>query len=121
MSKPTLESVALAFEEWRNQRKNQIEHIPERLWAMAIRLYPQHKRTHICRRLGLCGGDFKQRIDGIGGSKGGFVLATTTVEASHAKPNAEVVLGIQGQQRTLTLKVTVDALSQVLPHIEALL
>ena len=59
----TLESVEQAFCEWRARRISRTELIPKNLWHMALMLYPQHKRTIICRRLGLSGGQFKQHLE----------------------------------------------------------
>ena len=118
MSEITLESVDYAFQQWRSQRGSRTEPIPEDLWAMALSLYPRHKRSHIFRRLGLSGSQFKQRIEEL---NDGFVLASTDTDNLPLSPAPEVVLGIQGQRRALTLKVNIDSLSLVLPHFEALL
>lgn len=123
MSEMTLESVFLSFQQWRSQRSSRAERIPERLWTMAISLYPKYKISHICQRLGLSGSQLKQRIgessDDFSGC--GFVLASTDADVSSPKPTTEVVLGIEGQRRTLTLEVNIDALSKILPYVEALL
>jgi hypothetical protein len=123
MSEETLESVFLSFQQWRSQRTNRAERIPERLWAMAMRLYPQHKISQICQQLGLSGSQLKQRIEKSTGdlSNCGFVLASTDADVLSPQPTTEVVLGIEGQRRTLTLEVNIDALSKVLPYVEALL
>ena len=88
---------------------------------MAVSLYPEHKSSHICRRLGLSGSQFKRHLKNRDCPDGGFVLATADIDEANLKPTPEVILGIEGHQRTLTLKVTIDALSRILPHIEALL
>lgn len=118
MSEITLESVDYSFQQWRSQRSSRSEPIPEKLWAMAIDLYPCHKRSHICRRLGLSGSQFKQKLEEMGA---GFVLASTDMDSPSPKPVPEVILKLQGQRLALTLKVSMDSLSQVLPHFEALL
>ena len=61
----TLESVEQAFCDWRAQRSNRAEVIPKNLWRMALKLYPQHKRTIICRRLKLSGGQFNRHLEDI--------------------------------------------------------
>ena len=127
MADITLESVRRSFEQWRSQRNHRAEPIPKRLWAMALSLYPKHKRSHICRCLGLSGRQFKQHLEKTNSAflSGGFVLAST--EMDDPKPNANskftsnVVLNLQGPERTLSLTVNLEKLSQVLPHFEALL
>jgi len=123
MSVVTLESVFLSFQQWRSERSSRAEPIPANLWQMAMSLYPQHKISHICQRLGLSGSQLRQRIEASSGgsSDGGFVLAATDIDRPIPKPASEVELGLEGCQRRLTVKVSIDALSQVLPHIEALL
>lgn len=118
MSEITLESVDCSFQQWRSQRCSRTEPIPEKLWAMAIDLYPHHKRSHICRRLGLSCRQFKQKLEEMGA---GFVLASTDMDTPSPKPASEVTLKLQGQKLALTLKVSMDSLGQVLPHFEGLL
>jgi len=118
MSEITLESADYSFQQWRSQRSSRTEPIPEKLWSMAIDLYPRHKRSHICRRLGLSGSQFKQRLEDV---DAGFVLASTDMDTPSPKPASEVTLKLQGQRLALTLKVSIDSLSQVLPHFEGLL
>lgn len=123
MSEVTLDSVDICFQQWRSQRGSRTEPIPERLWTMALSLYPQYKSSHICRRLSLSGSQFKQRAKEATGSlsDNGFVLAAPDVDIPSPKLSPEVVLGIEGQRRTLTLKMNIDSLSQVLPNIDVLL
>ena len=63
MNDLTLESAEVAFREWRVQRSSRADAIPEMLWSMALGLYPQYKRSKICRMLRLSGGQFKKRIE----------------------------------------------------------
>lgn len=125
MGNQTLESVEEAFREWRKNRRNSVEPIPENLWAMATGLYPQYKRSTLCQKLRLGGSQLKQRIDG-GVSRltdSGFVLASRDEIGSNLKPMpiSAVQLTIQGQARSLTLCVDVTSLNQVLPHLGVLL
>ena len=50
MSEISIEEVALAFTEWRNQRKTRGT-TPENLKSMAISLLPKHSINEICKRL----------------------------------------------------------------------
>jgi len=59
MESVTLELAEEAFCKWRIQRSSRAEPIPENLWAIALRLYPHYKRSKICHRLRLSGGQFK--------------------------------------------------------------
>lgn len=124
MNDLTLESVEEAFRQWRDQRSSRVESIPEMLWSMALGLYPQYKRSKICRILRLSGGQFKERIDA--GSypfpSTGFVLASNK-EKVKATPisSPEIQLTLQGQARSMTLCFDVHALGQVLAHVGVLL
>lgn len=119
----TLESVEEAFCEWRAQRSSRTDLIPKNLWSMALGLYPKNKRSIICRRLRLSGSQFKQRLEGSRHTfvDTGFVLASRDVIKENPVPNHNVQLTIQGQARSLTFCVDVRALSQILPHLGALL
>lgn len=119
----TLDSVSEAFERWRSERKKQKEGIPENLWMMAMGLYPEHKRTTICRHLGLNGGQFKARLERINCKPldTGFVLAFSDASNPNRMTGANVQLTLQGGKRTLKISVGIELLSQVLPHLEVLL
>jgi hypothetical protein len=123
MSSITLESTEASFRAWRAERNSRAELIPDNLWSMALELYPQYKRSNICRRLGLSGGQFKRRLEGNRPSFSGtgFVLASHDEVNVNAKSSHKVELNIQGKERTLTLCFDVDALPQIFPHIGALL
>lgn len=123
MESISIESAEASFHQWRVQRSSRAELIPEHLWNMALGLYPQYKRSKICRQLGLCGGQFKQRLDGFrpAFSDTGFVLASNDGPKTEAKVHPEVQLVIQGKERTLTFFVGTDELLKILPHIGALL
>lgn len=123
MAHVTLDSVLLSFEEWRLQKSNQREAIPEPLWVQAESLYPQHEISEICRRLGLSYSQFKKRLDKASSEHKdrGFVLATAQIQPSHPTHSSEVLLRIKGQRRELTITVRSNALSHILPHLESLL
>lgn len=123
MNSMTLESAEAAFCEWRTKRGSLSDRIPENLWAMALGLYPQYKRSQICERLRLSGSQFKQRLEGDGHrvTDKGFVLASRDSVTSNLVPSHEVQLTIQGKERTLTLCVGLHALGQIVPHISVLL
>ena len=122
----TLESAEEAFRQWRDQRSNRVESIPEMLWSMALGLYPQYKRSKICRILRLSGGQFKERLDAGPHPflSTGFVLASNkeVVKATPIpSPSPEIQLTLQGQARSMILCFDVHALGQVLAHVGALL
>jgi len=134
MKNISLESAESAFNQWREQRSSRAERIPDHLWSMALALYPQHKRSAICRELALSIGQFNQRLArfrSASTTNTGFVLASNDEPKVGIKGGdepklstnvaSEVQLVIQGKERTLTLSVSKDALLQLLPHIGALL
>jgi hypothetical protein len=93
---------------------------------MALSLYPQHKRSQICRQLRLSGGQFKRRLEDLnseGVTTAGFVLASNSTVKTTSNPvaGAQVQLSIQGKERLLTLCVAVDVFLQIFPHIGVLL
>lgn len=118
-----LASVKEAFQEWRMHRSSCVEAIPEALWTMATSLYPHHKRSTICQQLRLSGSQLKQRIEGAVGrlAESGFVLASRDGVEANSKLTSEIQLTIKGQTRSLTFCVDMNALSQILPHLSALL
>ncbi len=123
MESISMKSVEASFHQWRAQRSSRAELIPEHLWNMALGLYPQYMRSKICRRLGLSGGQFKQRLDGYSPAFGdkGFVLASNDEPVADSKVHPDVQLVIQGKERALTFSVSPDVLLHILPHIGALL
>jgi hypothetical protein len=65
MESISIESAEASFHQWRVQRSSRAELTPEHLWNMALGLYPQYKRSKICRQLRLSRAQFKQRLDGF--------------------------------------------------------
>ena len=123
MENVTLELAEETFCQWRIQRSSGKEPIPENLWGMALGLYPEYKRSKICDRLRLSGSQFKRRLEGGYSTfaEQGFVLASQEEVKTSTKQTQEIQLTIQGKERVLTLCVDVHALSQILPHLGALL
>lgn len=119
----TLESVEAAFCDWRAQRSSRLDPIPEYLWSMALRLYPEYKRSKICHRLRLSGSQFKPRLESLEQSPAdkGFVLASKEEIQFNLPTSPDVHLTIQGKERSMTLCVSVHALPLILPHVGALL
>ena len=93
-----------------------LESIPETLWSMALGLYPQYKRSKICRCLRLSGGQFKERLesDGHPFPSTGFVLASKEVAKETPIPSQKIQLTLHGQARSMTLCFDMHALAQVL-------
>jgi hypothetical protein len=123
MSRITLELIEGSFREWRAKRNSPVEPIPENLWAMALRLHPQHKRSEICKRLRLSGSQLKQRLEGSAypSAEHGFVLASNDEVKADALSMPDVQLTIQGKERVLTLHVGMHVLGQIIPHLSVLL
>lgn len=123
MAEVTMELAKESFSQWRSGRSNQAEPIPERLWGLALRLYPKYKRSQISKQLRLSGGQLKRRLEE--GSPAcidkGFVLASKDEIKVTPKKGQEIQLTIHGKERVLTFCVDVHTLSQVVPHIGTLL
>ena len=116
MESITLESVEQAFCDWRAQRSNRAELIPKNLWRMALKLYPQHKRTIICRRLRLSGGQFKRHLEYVNhtGFHDDFVLASRDFVKENSNSSSEIQLTVQGKERTLMFSVNMHSLGLIL-------
>lgn len=123
MADVTMELAKESFSQWRNNRTNQAEPIPEELWGMALGLYPKYKRSTIFEQLHLSGSGFKRRLEeGLPAFYDkGFVLASNSEVKKMPKQSQEIQLTIQGKERALTIHIEADALSKVLPHVGALL
>lgn len=123
MESITLESVEVAFFDWRAQRSSRIDPIPEYLWSMALRLYPEYKRSKICHRLRLSSSQFNPRLESREHAPADkrFVLASRDEVKDNILPSSEVQLTIQGKERAMMLCVSVHALPLILPHLGALL
>lgn len=119
----TMELAKESFFQWRSNRNNQAEPIPEELWGMALKLYPKYKRSTICEQLHLSGSGFKRRLEeGLPSfSDKGFVLASKSEVKKMPKQGQEIQLTIQGKERALTIYVEADELSMVIPCLGALL
>ena len=59
----TLEDVLILFEDWRCQRENPRERIPEELWSQAVSLIPSYGTTQVSKQLRLNPGSLKQESD----------------------------------------------------------
>lgn len=123
MADVSMELAKESFIQWRSNRTNQGEPIPDELWDMALGLYPKYKRSTICEQLQLSGSGFKRRLEeGLPAcSDKGFVLASKSEVKKIPKQGQEIQLTIQGKQRSLTIHVEADELSTVIPHISGLL
>ena len=123
MESITLESVEAAFCDWRAQRSSRIDPIPEYLWSMALRLYPEYKRSKICHRRRLSSSQFNPRLESREHASADkrFVLASREEVKVNDPPSSDVQLTIQGKDRALTLCVSIHALPKILPYIGALL
>ena len=119
----TLDSVATTFQQWREARINRSEPIPDGLWNQALILYPEYKRSIICRRLRLSASQFNQRLERKNSlsSGNGFVLASHKMLKEKPVSNKVLELCIQGAVRNLKISVSMDLLPEVLVQVETLL
>lgn len=134
MEELSLEEVVNRFEQWRATRVNRSEPIPLLLWSQAVSLYPKHKRSVICSKLGLNGAQLKSHLQRAGHSfsNSGFVLASrenSVIESSQIEPSAtpslenssRIELQLQGENRLLKLFVCASEIGAVLTHVGGLL
>ena len=67
----TLECVQQQFSDWRASRSSKREHIPDRLWQVAVHLCGDHSINQVSRSLRLSYTELKRRVLGatFGGEK----------------------------------------------------
>lgn len=110
----TLEAVESAFIDWRASRKSRSESIPQELKDMVRQLIPHYKKSHICKALGLSGGQLKQVASSA-------LLKSNPVSESDQFIQAALPMtsycefSITGDSKTLTCKLPVQDLQKVLP------
>ena len=124
MKNTSLNSVKLTFQQWRSKRRNSAEPIPDRLWSMAISLYPKYKRSSICQQLRLSGGKFKKHLEQAEHNnltKTGFVLAAADSKQGISSTPSDVQISISSGTRTVTISVGVHDACHIIPHIGSLL
>ena len=120
----SIESVEAEFSYWRANRRNRAEPIPSRLWSQVDALLPHYKRSIIARRLRISGTQMKMLLAKRQKSNNDvssypFVTATpslTSQEASQAEQTLEVII-VGESKKTITLKLTVYALQELLPRL----
>jgi hypothetical protein len=123
MSDTSFASVEESFVAWRSSRSSRAESIPERLWSMALSLYPEYKRSHICAALRISGAQFKRRLEcgSTIDTNNGFVLASRNERQQTSLASREIQLRLEGQRRSMTLYFDRCSLGEVLPLVSALL
>lgn len=90
---PEMECALNAFKDWRNSREK-LCRIPDHLWKIAAKLYPQYPISIICINLGLNWGALKKKIDQ-------FSLSTNTnhpVTVKSPKQPSFVQLKLKNQE-----------------------
>lgn len=119
MQPSTLDRVEEAFSHWRQSRRNQRETIPQELWDRVFELHKYYSQAEICRRLRLCGGQFKQKMTEmlLASQQGDFVVA------QNPAPHKEslMTLSLSSSERTLSVSVGIHDIGHILPHFGALL
>jgi hypothetical protein len=120
----TLEEVVEAFASWRANRRNKKESIPERLWDMARALLPHYKKSHIIKALGVCGNRFYQccvlpdKQKTVATTEDGFAVGVLEAPSFHEEACA---LMLQGQHKSLSIKISIRNLPHVLSLVEGYL
>ena len=90
---------------------------------MALALYPEYKRSHICSALRISGAQFKKRLEhgSTISTNHGFVLTSRNESQSIPSASQEIQLTLQGEIRSMTLCFDKHSLVMVLPLVSSLL
>jgi hypothetical protein len=129
MQSLSIDAAEQVFQDWRTNRVKGKDVIPPSLWEMALSLYPDHKSSEICKRLHLSGGQFKAQLNrkkavALKPGKDGFVMATTEVPSAGihgSTPLEEATIKVEGVNRSLSLKLAIKDIPQMLPALAVLL
>lgn len=117
----TLDKVCKAFEDWRVNRSSRREDIPAHLWVMVKALLPHYKRSMICKALHLSGGQLQRHCLDVKTEGQAVEKKDGFVEALLPIPTADCELLLQGSRKTLSIKISPQQLSVVLPLLETYL
>ena len=117
----TLEEVCKAFDDWRANRSSRRARIPTHLWIMVRALRPHYNRSTICKALHLNGGQFKRYCIDVKFDEQSAEQNDGFAEAFLPMPTADCELTLQGTRKTLSIKISPQQLSVVLPLLEAYL
>ena len=123
----SLEQVEQEFMNWRQNRRNSREAIPQDLWEKAAQLYPAYPTSMICQRLKLSGGELKQHMlkpeNQNDLAQNPFVIAQMPAVQAElpAVPEAFAEFTLKTPNRALSIKIPCDYLGQVFPHMAGLL
>jgi hypothetical protein len=117
----TLDKVCKAFEDWRAHRSNRREPIPAHLWVMVRALLPRYKQTTLCKALHLSGGQFKRHCLDVKTEERAVDQNDGFAEAFLPLSAAGCELTLQGARKSLSIKISPQQLSVVLPLLEAYL
>jgi surfactin synthase thioesterase subunit len=117
----TLDKVCKVFEDWRANRSNRREPIPEQLWMMVRELLPHHHRSKICAALHLSGGQFKQHCLDVKIEPQSIEQNDGFIETLLPMQQADCEITLQGAHKTLRIKIPPQQLTVVLPLLEAYL
>ena len=121
----TLESAKQAFDTWRANKINTNTPIPVELWDMVDQLLPMHKKTELCKILGISSHQIQlhctarsvteNRVSAPPEIIGDFIEATPPPSSGMAE------LTLKGESKSLHLCLSTSALSEILPMLGALL
>lgn len=139
----TLGTTKIAFDNWRAERINASVPFPANLWDRVKQLLETHKKTEICKTLGLSGSQIKKHCKENPTLKKAtesdtasmsnlrpqqipvcddFVTATSAPQSLDVPAKESMsMLTLTGSNKTLRLSIPTSALPDVLPALGALL
>jgi hypothetical protein len=122
----SLEHIEQEFMNWRQERRNSREAIPQDLLDKARQLYPTYKKSVICERLKLSDKKLKEILD-----SSLFVIAQMPQAPAEIKaelptklpalPEAFAEFRLKTPNRELSIKIPCDYLGQCFSHMAGLL
>ena len=118
----TLNMVEQDFSQWRKNRNNRTDPIPEELWHKVATIRSKYKNSEICSRLRLSGTQFKAKaVEESQLSSPNTTTFVTAVPSVPAVLPSIVTLSLSSKNRKLELSVDLAKLDCVLPHLAELL
>ena len=122
----TLELAKQAFDEWRATKVNINTPTPTELWDMVAELLPLHKKSELCKVLGISGHQIQSHCMVSSSSKDQPWqlprVATDFVEATPPAVNVMMAeLTLKGASKSLHICLPTTALGEVLPMLGPLL
>ena len=111
----TLDELKGKFSDWRANKKNLSEPVPPELWADIQVLLREYPSSRLCRELKITYGQLKNK--GLIERKPTAQLKSTDFLKIESTLRGVGELTLQGEKRSLYLKIELSSLGQVLPFL----